>query len=210
MTRIRIALVEDDRGTRESLEALLRADPGVEVVGVHATGEEALERVPQEKPDVLLMDIRLPGIGGVEVAGRLSRSMPSLSVLMLTTYEDPQTIFEALRVGAHGYLLKNRPLRELMEAIHEVHAGGSPMSMRVARKVVSHFQDQRPARPSLESLSDREAQVLGGLAQGRPYKDIGAALGISENTIRTYIRRIYEKLQVSSRTEAVAKFMGNR
>lgn len=208
MTLIRIALVEDDRGTRESLEALLRGDPGVELVGVHGTGEEALDRVPRERPDVLLMDIRLPGIGGVEVVGRLCRIIPGMSVLMLTTYEDPQTIFEALRAGARGYLLKNRPVEELLDAIREVHAGGSPMSMRIARKVVSYFQDPRPVQPGMEALSDREAQVLAGLAQGRPYKDIGAGLGITENTVRTYIRRIYEKLQVSSRTEAVAKYMG--
>lgn len=210
MTRIRIALVEDDRRTREILESLLRGDSGVEMVGIHGTGEEALERVPLEKPDVLLMDIRLPGIGGVEVVSRLCRAMPGLSVLMLTTYEDAQTIFEALRAGARGYLLKNRPVQELIEAIREVHAGGAPMSMRVARKVVAYFQEPRPALPEMESLSDREAQVLSGLAQGRPYKDIGAGLGISENTVRTYIRRIYEKLQVNSRTEAVAKFMGKR
>ena len=210
MSRIRIALVEDDRATREHLEALLRGDPGLEVVGVYISGEEALEQVPLGKPDVVLMDIRLPGIGGVEAVRRLCRTASGPSMLMLTTFEDPKTIFEALRAGASGYLLKNRPMHELVEAIREVHEGGAPMSMRVARQVVSHFQQQGSFQSESECISDRESEVLAAMARGSRYRDIADSMWISEHTVRTYTRRIYRKLHVRSRTEAVAKFMGNR
>jgi DNA-binding NarL/FixJ family response regulator len=206
--RIRISLVEDDPCTRENLVALFRAESGLEVIGAHSTGEEALEQVPKESPDVLLMDLRLPGIGGVEVVRRLRASIPNLNVLMLTTYEETQIIFEALRAGACGYLLKNRPLEELIDGIREVNAGGSPMSMRIARKVVSHFHERQNIQSGTESLSDREMQVLKSLAAGSSYKDICDVLGISINTLRTHIRRIYIKLQVSSRFEAVARLHG--
>lgn len=208
--KTRICLVEDDAGTRESLEALLRQDPTMEVAGVYGTGEAAMARVPEQRPDVLLMDIRLPGMGGIEVVSRLCRAMPDLCVLMLTTYEDANLIFESLRAGARGYLLKNRPMEELSSAIRQVREGGAPMSMRVARKVVAYFNEPRPMHSDLEGLSERELQVLSGLSQGKPYKEIGVGLGISENTVRSYIRRIYEKLHVSSRTEAVAKFAAKR
>ena len=216
--KIRVALVEDDEGTRESLEAMLRMDSSLEVVGVHGTGDAALERIPEQRPDVVLMDIRLPGLSGIEVVGRLRSVMPDLCVLMLTTYEDSELIFESLRAGAQGYLLKNRSFRELVEAIHHVHEGGSPMSMRIARKVVAYFNEAgaraEPSPPvplvdpvpGPEGFSDREIEVLSAFAAGKTYKEIGALLKISENTVRTYVRRIYGKLQVSTRCEAVAKF----
>jgi len=215
--KIRVVLVEDDEGTRENLEAMLRLEPGLDLVGVHSTGDAALERIPEELPHVLLMDIRLPGLSGIEVVGRLRPMMAELSVLMLTTYEDSELVFESLRAGAQGYLLKNRPFRELVEAIHQVHEGGSPMSMRIARKVVAYFNEggQRSERslpaPAIDSnsgperISDREHEVLSAFASGKTYKEIGGALGISENTVRTYVRRIYGKLQVKTRCEAVAK-----
>jgi DNA-binding NarL/FixJ family response regulator len=203
-------LVEDDAGTRESLEALLRTHPAIELAGVYVTGEAALEGVPGQGPDVLLMDIRLPGIGGIEAVARLCRKMPDLSVLMLTTYEDANLIFESLRAGARGYLLKNRPFEELIEAIQQVREGGAPMSMRVARKVVAYFNEARPPQPGLEGLSAREQQVLSALASGKYYKEIAADMGVTENTVRTYVRRIYEKLHVSSKSEAVALFASNQ
>ena len=175
--RVRVALVEDDEGTRESLEAMMRLDPGLEVVGVHGTGETALEQIPASRPDVLLVDIRLPGVSGIEVVGRLRQSMPDLSVLMLTTYEDSDLIFESLRAGAQGYLLKNRPFRELVEAIQHAYEGGSPMSMRIARKVVAYFNEggrrteTPPQAPEVQpvtgpdTFSEREHQVLGAVRQ---------------------------------------------
>ena len=210
MMRTRVCLVEDDAGTRESLEALLRTAPSIDLAGSYATGEAALAGVPGQRPEVLLMDIRLPGIGGVDVVSMLCRTLPDLSVLMLTTYEDTHLIFDSLRAGARGYLLKNRPLEELIEAIRQVREGGAPMSMRVARKVVAYFNEPRPLERSVDGLSDREQEVLSALAHGKTYKEIGVELGVTENTVRSYIRRIYEKLHVGSRTEAVAKLAAKR
>ena len=199
-------MVEDDRKTRESLAALLRFAEGVRLLGAHATGEAALSRLPAEGPDVVLMDINLPGMSGIDCIAKLKQQMPGLRVLMLTTYEDSHLIFNSLRAGASGYILKNKSPAELLAAIQQVHEGGAPMSMRIARKVVAFFNNLPGPAPEAERLSDREAQVLAALAKGLLYKEIGLQLKISENTVRTYVKRIYEKLHVNSRTEAVAKF----
>ncbi len=203
---ITVSIVEDDRRTRESLATLLRRSSGVCLVGTYPSGEVALASLPLDKPQVVLMDINLPGMSGVECVSRLKSLMPELRVLMLTTYEDSHLIFNSLRAGASGYILKNKSPAELLNAIQQVHEGGAPMSMRIARKVVAFFNQLPAPAPESERLSEREAQVLAALAKGRLYKEIAAQLEISENTVRTYVKRIYEKLHVQTRTEAVAKF----
>ena len=203
---ITVSIVEDDRKTRESLVTLLQRAPGVTVRGAHASGETALASVPEEKPEVVLMDINLPGMSGVECVTRLKSRMPDLRVLMLTTYEDSQLIFNSLRAGASGYILKNKSPVELLSALQQVHEGGAPMSMRIARKVVAFFNQLPAPAPETEQLSEREREVLAALARGMLYKEIAVQLHISENTVRTYVKRIYDKLHVQTRTEAVAKF----
>lgn len=206
---IAVSIVEDDRKTRESLVALLRHASGVRLLGAHPSGEAALVNVPAEQPEVVLMDINLPGMSGIDCIVKLKAQMPGLRVLMLTTYEDSHLIFNSLRAGATGYILKNKSSQELLDAIQQVHEGGAPMSMRIARKVVAFFNQLPGPASNAEHLSEREAQVLSALAKGMLYKEIASQLKISENTVRTYIKRIYEKLHVSSRTEAVAKFRLN-
>jgi DNA-binding NarL/FixJ family response regulator len=206
---IAVSIVEDDRKTREGLVALLRRASGVRLLGVHSSGEAALSAVPAEQPEVVLMDINLPGMSGIDCIAKLKLQMPELRALMLTTYEDSHLIFNSLRAGASGYILKNKSSAELLTAIQQVHEGGAPMSMRIARKVVAFFNQLPGPASESQSLSEREAQVLAALAKGLIYKEIATELKISENTVRTYIKRIYEKLHVNSRTEAVAKFRVN-
>src|ERR1035437_356058 len=206
---ITVSIVEDDRKTRESMVALLRYASGVRLLRAHPSGEAALSCVPAEQPEVVLMDINLPGMSGIDCIAKLKTQMPGLRVLLLTTYEDSHLIFNSLRAGASGYILKNKSSAELLAAIQQVHEGGAPMSMRIARKVVAFFNQLPGPVPESERLSEREAQVLAALAKGLLYKEIGNQLKISENTVRTYIKRIYEKLHVNSRTEAVAKFRVN-
>ena len=204
---ITVSLVEDDRKTRDSLVSVLRRASGVSVLGAHACAEAALSGVPQEKPEVVLMDINLPGMNGVECVRQLKQVAPRMLVVMLTVYEDTENIFNALAAGASGYLLKRTKSVELLEAIREVHRGGSPMTTHIARKVTQSFQRAGPSPQPTENLSEREQQVLDCLSQGFLYKEIADKLGIAYETVHTYIRRIYEKLQVRTRTEAVAKFL---
>jgi DNA-binding NarL/FixJ family response regulator len=204
---ITVSIVEDDRDTREHLLLLLRGETKLRVLGDYPSGEEAVRGIPLQKPEVALVDINLPGMNGIECVARLKLLLPSLQVLMLTTYEDSELIFNSLRAGAGGYLLKKLMPTELIQAIEQVHEGGAPMSMLIARKVVDHFHRiQRPAS-AVETLSTREHEVLALLAKGFLYKEIGEALGISLGSVRTYLQRIYEKLQVQSRTEATVKFL---
>jgi DNA-binding NarL/FixJ family response regulator len=203
-----VSIVEDNLGTRESLVALLNGEIGLRCLNAYATGEAALIGVPKDNPDIALVDINLPGMSGIECLSRLKVQLPNLQVLMLTTYIETDLIFSALRAGASGYILKNRPPAELVQAIEQVCAGGAPMSLQIARKVVDYFRTLEKPAADLASLSHREAEVLGLLSQGCLYKEIAERLGISLNTVRTYMKRIYEKLQVQSRTEAVAKFAG--
>jgi DNA-binding NarL/FixJ family response regulator len=204
---ITVSIVEDDRDTRESLAALVTGAPALRCLTTYATGEKALAGIPDEKPEVALVDINLPGMSGIECVARLKALLPALHVVMLTTYEDTNLIFDSLRAGASGYLLKNMAPEELITALEEVQAGGAPMSMQIARKVVQHFH--RVATPSsdVEKLSPREHEVLALLAKGRLYKEIADQLGITLGTVRTHQRRIYEKLHVQSRTEAAVKFL---
>ena len=204
---IKVAIVEDNEQLRGTLARVIGRAPGFECIGEYPTAEAALEGVPKQLPDVVLMDINLPGMNGVECVRRLKQILPALQVVMLTVYEDTDNIFNALAAGAAGYLLKRTKSAELLEAIREVHRGGSPMTTHIARKVTLSFQKAGPSPQPTENLSEREQQVLDCLSQGLIYKEIAEKLGISYETVHTYIRRIYEKLQVRTRTEAVAKFL---
>ncbi|MDE3099206.1 MAG: response regulator transcription factor [Verrucomicrobiota bacterium] len=207
---ITIAIVEDNRGTRESLMELCNELPGLRCVTACGTGEEALKKIPAEKPDVALIDINLPGMSGIECTARLKAQLPGMQILMLTTYSETDLIFDSLRAGASGYLLKNRPTAELIQAIEQVQAGGAPMTMQIARKLVDHFHHVPTAAPDAAKLTKREQEILGLLSNGALYKEISDALGISITTVRTHLKHIYEKLHVHSRTEAAVKFLGAR
>jgi DNA-binding NarL/FixJ family response regulator len=207
--RIRVSIVEDNRGTRESLTELLTRAPALRFVNAHPSGEEALQKIPTDAPDVVLMDINLPRMNGIECVAQLKQRSPKTQVLMLTTYEEGDLIFDSLRKGASGYLLKNLPPAELVQAIEQVHAGGAPMSMQIARKVVNHFQQIKKPRSDMEQLTKREHEILALLAKGFLYKEIADQLGISLSTVRAHLHTVYEKLHVQSRTEAVVKFLGH-
>jgi DNA-binding NarL/FixJ family response regulator len=208
MKKVTVSIVDDEADLREHIAEYLTAAGDIVCKSSYASAEAALEHLPQDKPDVVLMDINLGGMDGIECVRRLKAQMPGAQVLMLTVFEDPEKIFRALAAGASGYLLKRMSPKKLLEAIAEVRAGGSPMSASIARKVVESFQRSRPghAEESAE-LSQRERSVVNGLAEGLAYKQIADQLGVSIHTVRNYIRRIYEKLHVQTRTEAVAKFM---
>jgi DNA-binding NarL/FixJ family response regulator len=208
---IRVAIIEDDVQTRTIFAEWLRRTAGFTCVSEHGSAESALAKLPAEKPDVVLTDINLPGLNGVEAVKQLKVALPETQFVMLTVYEDADHIYNALTAGASGYLLKQTPRGKLVEALRDVHAGGSPMTSNIARKVVQAFQQQRPTTPDTHAaaaieLSAREQEVLDLLARGYLYKEIAESLAISVPTVNTYIRRIYEKLQVRSRSQAVAKY----
>jgi len=203
---IRVSIVEDDAPAREILAKWIEQAPGFKCVGEHETVEDALESLPAEKPSVVLMDINLPGMSGIEGVRRLKPLLPETQFLMLTVYHDTDHIFDALAAGATGYLLKQTPRNELLASIREVHAGGSPMSSNIARRVVQAFHRDDAPVPESAKLSQREREVLELLARGYLYKEIIDLLNVSRGTLNTYIRRTYEKLHVRSRSQAVAKF----
>ena len=205
---IAVSIVEDDAPAREILAEWLRAADGFCCAGQYGSVEHALAKLPAEKPSVVLMDINLPGLSGIEGVRRLKPLLPGTQFVMLTVYEDADHVFDALTAGASGYLLKQTPRFELLESLKDVHGGGSPMTSHIARKVVGAFQrtEAGPGNASSENLSPREREVLELLARGYLYKEIMDALKISRPTVNTYIRRIYEKLHVRSRSQAVAKF----
>jgi DNA-binding NarL/FixJ family response regulator len=205
---VTVAIVEDKSGTRESLIQLFKRTPDISCLGAFPTGEEALRGIQALNPQVAVVDINLPGMSGIECVAQLKQLLPTLHVLMLTTYEESDRIFNSLRAGASGYLLKNMPAEELVQAVRDVHAGGSPMSMQIARKVVTHFHQAKPAAANMSQLSNRENEILRLLAKGCLYKEIGDQLGISLSTVRTHIHSVYMKLHVETRTEAVVKFLG--
>jgi DNA-binding NarL/FixJ family response regulator len=204
--KIAVSIVEDDAPARGILTDWIHESDDFRCIGVHGSGESALAAMPEEKPSVVLMDINLPGMSGIECVRRLKPQMPHTQFVMLTIYEDPEHIFTALTSGACGYLLKRAPRAELLAALKDVHAGGSPMSSNIARKVVQSFQRFNSSAPEDEDLSPREREVLELLARGYLYKEISDALHISVPTVNTHIRHIYEKLHVRSRSQAVAKF----
>ncbi len=203
---LRISIVEDDSEIREGIAFLLNQTPDFVCVNSYPTAEAGLAGIPTDAPDVVLMDINLPAMSGVECVRQLTAANPSLVVLMLTVYEDTDAIFQSLTAGAAGYLLKRTSSAELLESIRQAHAGSSPMSGHIARKVVQFFH--RPPSPKpLEALSPREQAVLERLAQGCLYKEIAEQLGISLDTVRKHLGQVYKKLHVHSRTEAVVKFL---
>ena len=204
---ITVSIVEDNEQLRSTLARVINRAEGFRCLSQYGDAESALEGLPKDGPEVVLMDINLPGMNGVECVRRLKQSAPKTMVVMLTVYEDTENIFNALAAGAAGYLLKRTKSAELLEAIREVHRGGSPMTTHIARKVTQSFQRAGPSTQPTENLSEREQEVLDCLSQGFLYKEIAEKLGISYETVHTYIRRIYEKLQVRTRTEAVAKFL---
>ena len=204
---ITVSIVEDQEPLRNTLARVINRAEGFKCVSHYGSAEAALEALPNDKPEVVLMDINLPGMNGVECARRLKQAVPQMQIVMLTVYEDTENIFNALAAGASGYLLKRTTSAELLESLREVHRGGSPMTAHIARKVVQSFQRSAASNEATEELSPREREVLDCLSQGFLYKEIAEKLGISYETVHTYIRRIYEKLQVRTRTEAVAKFL---
>lgn len=212
---IGVAIVEDDVPAREIIAGWIRGADGFKLVGEYDDAESAIADLPQRKPSVVLFDINLPGMNGIECVRKLKPRLPETQFLMVTVYEDANHIFDALAVGASGYLLKQTRRNELLDALKDVHAGGSPMSSQIARKVVQSFRriETSGADGGAAELSQREREVLELLARGYLYKEIADQLKISVQTVNTYIRRIYEKLHVRSRAQAVAKYahlpMGN-
>jgi DNA-binding NarL/FixJ family response regulator len=202
---IRVAIVEDDASVRENLAGLINGTSGFSCVASCTSTEEAWQRLPPIAPDVVLMDIHLPGRSGIACVEKLRRLSPATQVIMLTIEEDSERVFESLKCGATGYLVKHATPAEILEAITEVHCGGAPMSGSIARKVVTAFRQPPPENAGNLKLSDREEEVLQLLARGHRSKEIADELGIGVGTVNTYIRHVYEKLHVRTRAEAVAK-----
>jgi DNA-binding NarL/FixJ family response regulator len=207
---IKVLIVEDDVPVSENLAELIGGAPGFECVGVFHSGETLLAGLPARAPDVVLMDINLPGMSGVECVRQLKQCAPGINVVMLTVYDDSERIFQALQMGASGYLLKRSTSEEILCAIEDVHRGGAPMSSYIARKVVQSFLRSTTSGVDSEKLTNREEDVLGYVARGYANKEVAEALGLTTETVRGYLKTIYRKLHVRSRTEAAMKFHGKR
>jgi DNA-binding NarL/FixJ family response regulator len=206
----KIAIVEDNKVIRESLMEFAQADPEFRCVCACSTAEEALKIFPKHEPEIVLMDIQLPNMSGIDCIAQLKRLLPSVHIIMVTVYEDTERIFKALRMGACGYLLKRCTPEELIAAIREVRQGGAPMSREIARKVIASFQEPVKAAAEVEDLSPRELEILELLAGGFPNKAIADRLGLTDGTVRWHLRHVYHKLHVRSRTEAALKFRSAR
>ena len=202
----KIAIVEDNRVIRESLMEFVQSDPECRCVCTCSTAEEALKVIPRNEPEIVLMDIQLPNMSGIDCLAQLKQMMPSLQIIMVTVYEDTERIFKALRMGACGYLLKRCTPEELLAAIREVRQGGAPMSREIARKVIASFQEPITAAMEVEDLTPREREILELLADGFSNKEIADRMGVSDGTVRWHLRHVYNKLHVRSRTEAALKF----
>lgn len=205
--QIKVAIVDDDEGIRTSLAALIRRASALKLAGDYPDAETALKEIPRHPPDVVLMDINLPGIKGVECVRQLKSAMPGVQFLMLTVYEDSDSLFNSLKAGASGYLLKRTASARLLEAIRDVHGGGSPMTPQLARRVVQFFSKPAEGELSVSRLTPGEREFLNQLANGYAYKEIADRMKISIDTVRSYVRTVYEKLHVHSRTEAVVKYL---
>lgn len=211
--RLRVSIVEDDRILRESLAALVGGTADMEIVDTYPDAESAIAGIPRLSPDVVVMDLNLapPGSGrksGVDCVAAIKAALPGLQVLVLTVYDDADRVFEALRAGASGYLLKRAHSEEILEAIREVHVGGAPMSMQIARRVVESFRSDRRPPDELDMLTPREREILALLAEGGLYKEIAKSLGLSTSTVRVHLHSVYTKLHVQTRTQAVLKYLG--
>jgi DNA-binding NarL/FixJ family response regulator len=205
-----VAIVEDNSTFRQYLSELIASTPGHRCVCACASADEALEKIPAQRPDVVLMDIHLPGVSGIACTARLREKMPGIQVIMLTVYKDIQMIFQALKAGACGYVLKRADEKEILGAIAEVRAGGAPMTSQVARMVVRSFLEEPSDHSATEQLSPREMEILALVAQGRANKEVGNELHISSGTVRIHLSHIYEKLHVRCRTEAAAKYFSSQ
>ncbi len=202
---ISVAIVEDNETVRQTLRELIEATPGFRCVCTCATSKEAVVEIPRSKPDVVLMDIHMPGESGIVCTARLKEQLPNLQVVILTVYKDIEMIFQALKAGASGYLLKRAPTADVLRALKDVCSGGAPMTGEIARLIVRSFQV--PATGGIQGLTRREMEILKLLAEGISNKEIAVRLGISFETVRTHLGHIYEKLHVQGRTEAVSKFL---
>lgn len=200
-----VMVVEDDRGLREQLVQILETAPDIKCLGACASAEQALPQILEKNPDVVLMDIKLPGMSGIQCVAEIKKTKPAMQIIMVTIYEDSERIFRALKAGANGYLVKSSPPEQLLEAIRDAYKGGAPMSSHIARKVVQHFHLLGPSGDETENLSPRERQVLDLLAMGFIYKEIGSKLDIGTETVRTYVKNICQKMHVRGRLEAVAR-----
>jgi DNA-binding NarL/FixJ family response regulator len=208
LTPIKICIVEDNADMRNGVARVLNQASGLCCVNAYANAEAAVRDLPTQKPDVVLVDINLPGMNGIECVAKLKAKLPQLQVLMLTRYEQSDLIFDSIRAGASGYLLKHTPAAELIQAVEQVHAGGAPMTMQIARKVINYFQQNQKSATELKTLTPREKEVLTLLAKGYPYKQIASDLGIAIGTLRVHLRAVYDKLHVHCRTEATVKYLG--
>ena len=211
MSPIKVVIVEDLEEVVEGLSAFIQQDASLQLLGTYRTAEAALLEVPLLKPDIILMDINLPGMSGIECVARIRQQMPAVQVMMFTVYENNEQVFEALKAGASGYLLKKTAPAQIIDSIKELYEGGSPMSASIARKLVAFFQDkQQHSRPSAAALlTNRELEVLDYLSRGLLYKEIADRLQISFHTVRQHIGNIYSKLHVQNKTEAINKVYGN-
>ena len=207
---ISIAIVEDLDEVRNGLKSFLSLSEGFAVLDTFTTAEEALYDIPKLKPDIVIMDINLPGMNGIECIRQVKSKVPLTQFMMFTVYENDEKVFEALKAGASGYLLKNTGLVQLIESLKELHNGGSPMSSNIARKLVSVFREKEKNSQPVEALSNRENEILLLLSKGLLYKEIGDQLSIATNTVRQHIHKIYEKLHVQNRTEAINKAFGKK
>ena len=205
---ISLVIVEDLDEVRQGLSQFLSLNPEFKVLDTFKTAEEALVDLPKINPDIVIMDINLPGINGIECIRQVKKKIPRTQFMMFTVYENDEKVFEALKAGASGYLLKNTGLVQLIEALHELHNGGSPMSANIARKLVTVFREKENSEIPVEALSKRETEILQLLSKGLLYKEIADQLSISVSTVRQHIHKIYEKLHVQNRTEAINKAFG--
>ncbi|MBA2251055.1 MAG: response regulator transcription factor [Chitinophagaceae bacterium] len=205
---IKVAIAEDIDDIRSGLCLIINSTSGYECNCICKNGKEAIEKIPAYQPDVVLMDINMPGINGVEAVRILKQKLPSTQFMMCTVYEEDEHVFDSLKAGATGYILKKTPPAKLLDAITEIHIGGSPMSSTIARKIMNSFSDNKVKQP-IDDLTEREKEILHQLARGMQYKAIAASLSLSVETVRTHIRNIYEKLQVHTKTEAIKKAYRN-
>jgi DNA-binding NarL/FixJ family response regulator len=205
--RIKVSIIEDDREISEGMAYLINSSETAQCISIHPTAEDALRQIPALQPNVILMDIKLPQMSGIDCTRKLKKLLPQVQILMLTMYEDSDLVFNSILAGASGYLVKRTPPAKVLEAIEEISNGASPMSGRIARKMLELFRHMRRSAPELENLSKREQEVLELLAKGYRYKEIADQLVMSFDTVRSHLRSIYDKLHVHSRTEAVAKFL---
>jgi DNA-binding NarL/FixJ family response regulator len=207
---IKVGIVEDNKTVREGFETLLNRTPGFQCVCTADTVAEALKKIPKAQPDVVLMDIQLPDSNGVECTARIKEMMPAVHIVIVTVYEDSEMIFRALRAGACGYLLKRAQPEKVIAAIQEAHEGGVPMTPEIARKVIGQFRQQATATEQVESLSDREREVLEMVMHGLGNKAIADRMGVTVAAVKWHLQHIYEKLHVHSRTEAALKFQNRK